>query len=131
MARVFSISIFDFASSRNSFDLAFASFRILAADSSALCLLSPTIALPSFFASLSIFSDSSLICSKSVFALSAILRDSAPSTKIAKRNVCDLISPAASGCLAIACATPYPINPIPIPAPITANPAPIVRLLFC
>ena len=48
MARVFSISIFDFASSRNSFDLAFASFRILAADSSALCLLSPTIALVIF-----------------------------------------------------------------------------------
>ena len=35
----------------------------------------------------------------------------------------DLISPDASGCLAIASIFP-PINPIPIPAPITANPAP-------
>ena len=45
IARFFSISIFDFASSRNSFDFALASSRILFADSSALNLLSLTIVL--------------------------------------------------------------------------------------
>jgi hypothetical protein len=34
----------------------------------------------------------------------------------------------ASGCLAIASMARPPINPIPIPAPITANPAPIAPI---
>jgi hypothetical protein len=48
----------------------------------------------------------------------------APSTKAAIRIIPDLISPDASGCLAIASIAFPPTIPIPIPAPITANPAP-------
>lgn len=49
----------------------------------------------------------------------------APSTNAAIRIIAERMSPDASGCLAIASIALPPTIPIPIPAPITARPAPI------